>query len=179
MDILQIGHPQLRESAAPFVTLPTADAVESGKHLSQALDDFRAQHGFGRAVAGPQIGISRRMIALAMTGWPRLMLNPEITWRSDDDITLWDDCMCFPFLLVKVVRSRSISVRFQDIDGALHEREHIDTATSELLQHEIDHLDGVLAVDHAVDRDSLVSRETFEADVPYYLQQVSYRGVWA
>jgi peptide deformylase len=65
--------------------------------------------------------------------------------------------MSFPWLMVKVRRHKSISIQYQDEQGCTQEMNHIDQATSELLQHEIDHLDGVLAVDLALDQNSLVS----------------------
>ena len=71
---------------------------------------------------------------------------------------LWDDCFSFPDLLVYLERAETVRVRYEDEDGA----PRMVTATgplSELLQHEIDHLDGVLAVDRALDGNSLATRE--------------------
>jgi peptide deformylase len=149
--------------------------LEDARLLYRALQSFRKQHGFGRATAAPQLAIKRRMIAIHLRNWPSMIFNPEITWQSGQTMTLWDDCMCFPFLLVKVRRALSVSVRFLDKDGRIYYKEHCDPATSELLQHEIDHLDGVLAVDHALDKDSLVSRQAFERDKDYFLRQVDLR----
>ena len=87
---------------------------------------------------------------------------------------MWDDCMSFPSLLVRLQRSYSISLRYRDEHGALHEWARLDQAASELLQHELDHLDGVLAVDRALDRHSLILREVFETQRTYFLQQVDY-----
>lgn len=89
-------------------------------------------------------------------------------------MTLWDDCMCFPDLLVRVRRAASVSVSFEDIEGHLHHKERLDIAASELMQHEIDHLDGVLAVDHAVDRDALVTRAAFLGDPEHFRALVDY-----
>ena len=149
--------------------------VEAAARLRATLAEFRAQHGFGRALAAPQLGVGLRLIALQVPGWPDLLVNPEITWRSDDTTTLWDDCMSFPDLLVRVRRQRSISLRFQDATGAAHERAQLDLAGAELLQHEVDHLDGVLAVDRAEGRDALVLRRVFEARPELVREQVEYR----
>ncbi len=79
-------------------------------------------------------------------------------------MTLWDDCFSFPDLMVKVKRHLAISVSYQDLQGRRRTLE-ADGALSELLQHEVDHLDGVLAVDRAVDsrhiayRSELAKRE--------------------
>ena len=87
---------------------------------------------------------------------------------------MWDDCMSFPNLLVRLKRNLSISVRFVDGQNRPQEWLGLNQAVSELLQHEIDHLDGVLAVDRALDRESLVLREVFETQRPYFERQVDY-----
>ena len=172
--ILQLGDPRLRQISAPVENIDNPQVQADGQRVLRALQAFRAEHGFGRATAAPQLGIQRRMIALCLPDWPELLINPEITWRSEKTVTLWDDCMCFPFLLVRVQRAASISVRFLDADGHARQRESLDTATSELLQHEIDHLDGILAVDRAIGPDPLVSRVTFEQQRAYFLAQVDF-----
>ena len=82
--------------------------------------------------------------------------------------------MSFPSLLVRVRRYQPISICYLDEHGKRHEWPRLDRAASELLQHEIDHLDGILAVDRALDRDALVLREVFEAQLTYFLRQVDY-----
>jgi peptide deformylase len=82
--------------------------------------------------------------------------------------------MSFPFLLVRVERDAAIRVRYTDLEGRSHQSEELDVATSELLQHEIDHLDGILAVDRAVDGAALVVREEFERDPDFYRSQVGW-----
>ena len=77
-------------------------------------------------------------------------------------------------LLVRLDRYKSISVHFSDEHGKPQEWSRLDQATSELLQHEIDHLDGILAVDQALDRDSLILREEFETQRDYFVRQVDY-----
>lgn len=172
--ILQLGDPRLRQIAAPVETVNDPHVQADGQRVWQALQAFRAEHGFGRATAAPQLGIQRRMIALCLPDWPSLLINPDIIWRSETTVTLWDDCMCFPSLLVRVQRAASISVRFLDQNGIPHERHELNTATAELLQHEIDHLDGILAVDRAIGPEPLVSRVTFEQQRDFFLQQVNF-----
>ncbi len=76
---------------------------------------------------------------------------------------MWDDCMSFPDILVRLRRHRSISLHYHDEAGRDHHWSDLEIAESELLQHETDHLDGVLAIDHALDRESIVLRPLFEA----------------
>ena len=87
---------------------------------------------------------------------------------------MWDDCMSFPWLMVRLRRHRSISLRYTDEDGQTREWLEVDQSTSELLQHEIDHLNGILAIDRALDRDSIISREIYEADRAAFARQVDY-----
>jgi len=172
--VLLLGDPLLRTVSAP-VTDFKAPAFELGRGRLQAtLADFRRKHGFGRAISAPQIGIARRFIAMDLGDGPRLIVNPVVTWSSRERLTMWDDCMSFPSLLVRLERHRSISLRFQDETGAYHEWERLDLATSELLQHELDHLDGVLAVDRALDRESIVMREVFDAQRLRFVAMVDY-----
>ena len=170
--ILLLGEPALRAHATEVVDFASEGIQGDFARLSEALQAFRAQHGFGRAIAAPQIGVPRRMVALCVEGRTLAVANPEITWRSEDTFTLWDDCMCFPGLLVRVRRHRSISLRYQDERGERSTWERLDPATSELLQHEMDHLEGVLAIDRAIDRESMVLREVFDAERARFLGQV-------
>lgn len=172
--ILQLGDPRLRQGSAPVVDFTDPTFVGNQRRLHATLAAFRRAHGFGRAISAPQIGVPQRFIALNLGTGPQLLVNPEITWTSHETFTMWDDCMSFPSLLVRVQRYQSVSVRYLDEHGSSHEWSRLDWVTSELLQHEIDHLDGILAVDRALDRDSLVLREVFEAQRTYFVQQVDY-----
>jgi len=95
--------------------------------------------------------------------------------KSEDTFSMWDDCMSFPDLMVKLKRFKSISIEYiNENDGNVEQWLNIDQSVSELLQHEIDHLDGVLAVDRALDKESIVQRVTFERNIQYYSSMVDY-----
>ncbi len=117
------------------------------RDLRDTLADFRRRKGFGRGIAAPQIGSSKRVVYIDH-GYTGALINPRITKRSRSSFGLWDDCFSFPDLLVWLRRSSSVEVRFIDEHG---ERRTLQArgSLSELLQHEIDHLDGILAVDRA------------------------------
>ena len=165
--VLPLGDPLLRRVSARAEP-GSAEVAETAASLHSVLASFHSEYGFGRAVAAPQIGVAQRVVALDLGRGPQTLINPEITWRSEATFTLWDDCMSFPDLLVRLRRARSISVRFADEVGEEHEWEELDPATSELLQHEIDHLDGVLAIDRALDRDAIVTRAAWAAQPEYF-----------
>ena len=76
-------------------------------------------------------------------------------------MTLWDDCFSFPDILAKVNRNLSIEIRYRDEEGKKLSL-RAESGLSELLQHEIDHLDGILAIDRAVDSKHIVYRSEYE-----------------
>jgi peptide deformylase len=125
---------------------------------------WRTTRGYGRAIAAPQLGIGARSIFMQLAGaepWP--LINPEITPGSTEKIVVWDACLSFLSIFMQVERHRHIRVRYQDTSGNFHEMDVGDERNlSELLQHEIDHLDGILAVDRITDIRTLCTREEFE-----------------
>lgn len=172
--VLLLGCPALRTRCSAVEDVTDAGFQFDRRRLHATLEAFRTEHGFGRAISAPQIGVALRFIAINLGNGPFTMINPEITWRSPETFTMWDDCMSFPFLLVRVRRHCAISVTYLDEAGSPKALENIDQATSELLQHEIDHLNGVLAVDHALDADAMVSRQAFEDNPHWFESKVDY-----
>lgn len=173
-EVLPLGDPRLRAVSASVPDLTDPAFTADARRLAETLEAFRARWGFGRGIAAPQIGVARRFIALNLGQGPFIIVNPEITWASAQTFTMWDDCMCFPHLMVRVRRHLSISVRYTDEQGQGYEWVRLDQPTSELLQHEIDHLNGILAIDRALDRHSIISRAAYEASPDLFRAQVDY-----
>jgi len=176
--ILQLGDPGLR-AVAKKVSDPAAEEIRAlVEDLADTLAYWRKTTGYGRGIAAPQIGANVRAIFLRLPGeppWP--VVNPEIVWRSEEKIVVWDACLSFLSIFMQVERHREITVRYQDLSGAWHEvRANEDRNLSELLQHEIDHLDGILAVDRITDIKTMCTREEFEkryrAGSPYAVEAV-------
>jgi len=119
------------------------------KDLDGIILQFRAHYGAGRAVAAPQVGIFKRLICMHIDA-PVVIINPELSNMSAEMLELWDDCMCFPSLLVRVRRHRHCTLHFRDLEWNEHTWDLSDDL-SELLQHEVDHLDGILATQRAID----------------------------
>jgi peptide deformylase len=166
-DVLLLGDPRLRVRSSEVDSFDPHAFDE----LAKALDAFRKQHGFGRAIAAPQIGIAQRFVAVNLGRGTFFVVNPVVTWRSDETFAMWDDCMSFPDLLVRVERARSLSLRYVDERGEAREWKELGIAEAELLQHEIDHLDGILAVDRGTE---LVMRKEYERNRAYFDAQVDY-----
>ena len=112
--------------------------------LHATLGNFRSAHGFGRAIAAPQIGELQRIIAVQLGGTPFTLINPEITRHSDATFSLWDDCLSVPDQLCQVIRSCSIDLHYLDESGKARVWTDLSPELAELVQHEVDHLDGVL-----------------------------------
>ncbi|MBI3473846.1 MAG: peptide deformylase [Candidatus Solibacter usitatus] len=156
--ILQLGDPLLR-----VVSAPVGDPAEARlilRDLRATLHQFQRTHGFGRGISAVQIGEPKRVIYIEFQGMSYCLLNPELAFRSAETFRLWDDCFSFPYLLVYLERAQSVTVRYRDEVGAAREVS-ASGALSELLQHEMDHLDGVLAVDRAIDKSSFCTREEY------------------
>jgi peptide deformylase len=149
--ILVLGDPRLRQPCEVVSKVGDAEI----RQLAAALGNARQRLGFGRAIAAPQIGLARRIIVVDLGAGPFALINPEITWRSEDTFELWDDCFSVPDRLVRVRRHRSISLVYRDAAFRRREWLRLPVELAELLQHEIDHLDGVLMVDRAVGDDAL------------------------
>ena len=162
--ILQLGNPLLRQKAVT-VDDPTSREVRAlVRDLADTLAHWRAKTGYGRGIAAPQLGVLQRVIFLKLPEaepWP--LINPEITERSAEKIIVWDACLSFLSIFMQVERHRYITVRYQNLTGDTLEFEAGDDRNlSELLQHEIDHLDGILAIDRVVDTKTICTREEFE-----------------
>jgi peptide deformylase len=156
--ILQLGDPLLRAVSAPVAT--PEEAAEVFQDLRDTLHQFQRTHGFGRGISAVQIGQPKRLIYIELDGRAYCLRNPEYEWQSEERFQFWDDCFSFPELLVRLERRVEVRVRYWNETGEL-ERIEARGAFSELLQHEIDHLDGILAVDRALDRESFCTREEY------------------
>lgn len=157
--ILQLGDPTLRQASCPVTSFEEASTILSD--LRDTLHEFRWRHGFGRGISAIQIGEPARIIHIDFEGVSYSIVNPILDFPSQEKMRLWDNCFSFPELLVHVERFRSVTLRYQDENGNPRTLEASD-ALSELLQHEVDHLDGVLAIDRAIDRNSFCTKEEYE-----------------
>lgn len=159
--IRQLGDPVLRircervqESGSPATRLVADD-------LRDTLRAAKKKYRMGRALAAPQIGAPVRVVFVEVDKQRWTMVNPEITDVGPEDFEVWDDCFSFPNLLVRVTRAYRASLTYHDLQGKTHTME-LEGEMAELLQHEIDHLDGILAVDRATGLDPFAFRSEWE-----------------
>jgi peptide deformylase len=154
--IRQLGDPLLRRRSEAVASC--GDAAKTLADLRDTLHRFQETHGFGRGISAVQIGVPERVIYLEFEGTAYSLINPRFTGLSEERFTLWDDCFSFPDLLVKLERSAAVGLSYMDEEGCERTLEATG-ALSELLQHEMDHLEGILAIDRAVDGNSFATRE--------------------
>ena len=130
--------------------------------LHNVMEEIREKYQFGRGIAAPQLGVMKRLIYLNLDR-PIVIINPVFENLSEEMFELWDDCMSFPNLLVKVKRHKVLIIKYLD-ENWQPQTWQVEDAISELLQHEYDHLDGVLCTMRAIDNQSFKWRPTPEAN---------------
>jgi len=155
-EILLLGNPLLYQVCEPVAREELPHLAPVVTDLFDTLHDFRARTGVGRAIAAPQIGVLKRLIVMHIDH-PVVLVNPVLDQASAALFEVWDDCMSFPDLLVRVRRHVSARMTFRDMEWNEHTLA-LEGDLSELLQHELDHLDGILAVSRAIDAQSFCLR---------------------
>lgn len=162
-EIIELGNPFLWERSSPVEEPSSSSVLELVHDLEDTLNAFRAEHEFGQGISAPHIGVLKRVVVIDMRpdGFSGALINPEIASESSERYETWVSCLSFPELLIRVSRASEVRVAYLDIEGT---PQTLD-ATGELaalLQREIDHLDGVLAVDKAVSQRAFMSRAEWE-----------------
>ena len=128
--------------------------AEIQKLLDDMLETMYASAGLG--LAAPQIGVSKRIVVIDVeqedddngvkSGNPLCLVNPEIIWRSEDKVCGEEGCLSVPKQRAEVERNAEVKVRYLDYEG--NEQEIFgDGLLAVCLQHELDHLDGLLYID--------------------------------
>ncbi len=141
-EIRKFDDPVLRKKAKPVRKVTR----EIRQILDDMLDTMKEAQGVG--LAAPQIGVSKRLVVVDVGEGPRFLVNPEIVRTSDETETAWEGCLSFPGLLGEVERYARVTVKALDRDGHEFWMDG-DGLLSRALQHEIDHLDGVVFLDRA------------------------------
>lgn len=119
--------------------------------LDDMLETMYASAGVG--LAAPQIGVSQRIVVIDAeqddetgSGNPLFLINPEIIWRSEDIVCGEEGCLSVPKQRAEVERNAEVKVRYLDYNGQECEI-HGEGLLAVCLQHELDHLDGILYID--------------------------------
>lgn len=148
-EILEVPDPRLKTVSVPV------EADEFNDELKTLVEDmFETMYDApGIGLAAPQIGVMQRVIVLdcvkeeGEAPQPLIMVNPEIIRKSDERNVYEEGCLSIPDQFAEVTRPAEVGVRWLDTDGNLQERD-FDGLWATCVQHEIDHLDGVLFIDY-------------------------------
>ena len=146
--VLRMGHPLLQQVAAPVERYDTRELIALGDDM---IDTMRALNGAG--LAAPQIGVPLRVVLFEVTRNPRypqaeaiprtFLVNPVLTPLDDAMEDGWEGCLSVPGLRGKVPRYRRLRYQGHDLQGRPIDRT-VEGFHARVVQHEVDHLDGIL-----------------------------------
>ena len=145
LDIIIAPDPRLKVKCAPVSRVDAA----TRRLMDDMLETMYAAPGIG--LAAPQVGVAKRVIVVDVARQgeppqPYRMANPEIVWVSDDDAVYSEGCLSLPEHYADVARPRAVRVRYLDHENEIRELE-AEGLLATCVQHEMDHLDGILFVD--------------------------------
>jgi peptide deformylase len=145
-EILILPDKRLRKVSEPV------KKIDAGirKLVDDMLETMYDAPGIG--LAAIQIGTSKRVVTMDLAKKeepknPQVFINPEIVWSSDEKAVYEEGCLSIPEIYSDVERPAQVKVKYLDLEGELHEIE-ADGLLSTCLQHEVDHLNGILFIDH-------------------------------
>ena len=145
-EILILPDKRLRKVSEPV------KKIDAGirKLVDDMLETMYDAPGIG--LAAIQIGTSKRVVTMDLAKKeepknPRVFINPEIVWSSDEKAVYEEGCLSIPEIYSDVERPAQVKVKYLDLEGELHEIE-ANGLLSTCLQHEVDHLNGILFIDH-------------------------------
>lgn len=141
-NILVFGEPLLKEKSNPV------EKVDSGivRILKEMQKIMVNANGVG--ISAPQVGIPLRLVVIDVGEGPIYMVNPEIVWFSEEKTEFEEGCLSFPGVTVNIVRPERVRTAYLDEKGRKNLIE-ADGLLARAIQHEIDHLDGILIIDRA------------------------------
>jgi len=167
-EIAKLGNPVLRRMAEP-VSLEELAAPETQQLIDDMIETMRAAAGIG--LAAPQVSVPKQIQIIEMAANPRypsaptwpltVLVNPEITFLTDERIEVWEGCLSVDGLRGKVRRTRRIAIRFLDRHGQEQHLE-LEDFPAVVAQHETDHLVGKVFLDRMEDMSSLAQIAEWE-----------------
>lgn len=138
-----------------LLTQKSADVLDFGNSLGSIVEEMIDVMYFARGagLAAPQLGCLQRIVVIDPSNGEqndslRVLVNPRITWASSQTVIGKEACLSIPNVLIDVARASAVEVEYQDVKGQTHHVCYTDWA-ARIVQHELDHLDGILIIDRA------------------------------
>lgn len=141
LKLVDFYDPILRKPTEPF-DFSAPDADKKAEYISYSLSETMSKLG-GLGLSANQCGINKRVCVVNMGKESWVMFNPQIIEKSENTSEFSEGCLSYPGLYIKVNRPAHIKVKFQAMGGQFVEQE-FDGLTAVCVQHEIDHLDGIV-----------------------------------
>lgn len=152
-EILPFGDERLYQPCAEVLPQELNGLRGLGEDLLDTLNEHRRKNPRWRTMSAPLLGVPKRMVYLYLDA-PVFLINPVIHFPEKEKMTLLDECLCFPGLQVKVERFQFCALRYRNLDWQVREV-MLQGGLSNLMQHAVDHLDGILLHMRAIDERSL------------------------
>ena len=162
-DVLMIGNPKLREKSLEVTNIKDKQTKDIIQDLKDTLEFLQETKKIGRALAAPQIGHLKKIIYFSLPDESFAMINPVILEKSPEKFWVWDSCFSFDVaFFVEILRHKQIKIEYDDEKGNNYTKEYEDDL-SELIQHETDHLEGILATDLLTEvKGKIIMRDEWE-----------------
>jgi peptide deformylase len=159
-EIIKLPDKQLRLKSEPVKRIDASIR----KLADDMLETMYKAPGIG--LAAIQVGVAKRVVTMDLSKKegeqaPRVFINPELTWKSDEKTTREEGCLSIPEYYEEVERPAKVKFKYLDLDGKVHEEEASGLFAT-CIQHEIDHTNGVLFIDHIskLKRDRVIKKFT-------------------
>ncbi len=158
--LLELGNPLLRQISLPVEEVRSAETASAIADLWDSLYHFRNEHGWGRSLAAPLIGVNLRIIVINEQGEEWTLLNPRLVRWSRQQANEWESCVAVGSIWGLVSRSQQVTVTALDPHGN-EQRYEADGLLARIIQHEIDHLDGLTWFDRDPDLASICTTNEY------------------
>jgi peptide deformylase len=155
-EILVLGNPKLYEESSKVAESELEGLKAVFEDLKDTLMEFREEFEWGRAISAPQIGVMKRIVYMHVNQ-PVILINPVVKLRDRRKVLVWDDCMSCPDLLVQVKRYKRCKVEYRDVNWQKRSL-YLEGKLATLMQHEVDHLKGILITQRALTDKSFALR---------------------
>ena len=139
--LVYYGYPSLKKASSPVASFDVG-LKDLAKEMLQIMKEHK-----GVGLAAPQIGVNKRLITITLDDKDFIFVNPKITKTFGDQIDSTEGCLSLPGIEVTVRRYLDVSFEFQNLEGKKITINKVEGLFAIALQHEIDHLDGILLVD--------------------------------